>query len=167
MWPNQSPYFSFFGIHHCIVWLMQSVQSSVQVSLEGVHRLWEVEFAHYIQTELKPRGVENQKTIFAVQTAIFGVQTAIFSVQTAIFRVACLTVFSTNLKWLTQTHVTSIQSPWFDTNKYSAKEKLNKKHLFALGAVRSRTLATGGLAFVAILPLSFAFDLWKGRKIDT
>ena len=31
--------FPFLGIHHCIIWLMQSVQSSVQVSLQGLHRI--------------------------------------------------------------------------------------------------------------------------------
>lgn len=31
--------FPFLGIHHCIIWLMQSVQSSVQVSLRGLHRI--------------------------------------------------------------------------------------------------------------------------------
>ena len=75
--------FLFFGIHHCISWLMSSV-----VSLQG-HQV-------YIQAEVKRKVLKKKRWFWPSKRRFVVSKLWIFSVR-------CWTMFSASLKWPTET----------------------------------------------------------------
>ena len=114
--------------------------------------------AHHIQGEVKPKVLNTKRKCLPSKRRFFAFKGRFFSVQTAIFSVSSLTTFSTNLKRLAKTHMTSSEF-WIVI--------FFAKHICAVGQNLATKLPLGCCRYMLSFHLPIVLDLKPSTLLMT